>query len=136
MSRCISRVEKVAQKLYKGYPKVIQKLDENRRGAGPLHAAGHMEENMAENKKRVYYIGGKSYSPDDARRLCTAHRIMDTVTLYTTAKGAFFAVAESQVDGETVKLMDEAEARAFMDENAAGIDIDGYNTVFGEPEKG
>ena len=91
---------------------------------------------MGSKEKQRFYIGGRWYSPDNATPLCRYGGIFDTVTLYQSPHGAFFTVAESLADLPAVKVLTEREARAFMDEHAAGIDTENYNRIFGEPEQG
>lgn len=86
--------------------------------------------------KQVFYIGGKSYSPDTATRLCRYSGILETVTLYRSPRGAFFTVAESLTDAPMVEVLSEAEARSFMDAHTAGIDAAAYKRIFGTPEQG
>ena len=63
------------------------------------------------------------------------------MTLYQSPKGAFFTVRESTVDGlgidgAAAEVLSKSAARAFMDRHAAGIDIENYNRLLGEPKEG
>lgn len=95
----------------------------------------------SENQKRVYYVGGHSYSPDTSTPLCCDTGIFERVTLYKSPKGTFFTIRESnfddvKIDGAAVEVLSESAARSFMDEHAAEIIIDNYNRVFGKPVQG
>lgn len=98
---------------------------------------------MGKNKtqKRVYYLGGHSYSPDISTPLCCDTGIFERVTLYKSPKGTFFTIRESnfdnvKIDGAAVEVLSESAARSFMDEHAAEIIIENYNRVFGKPVQG
>lgn len=91
---------------------------------------------MEQSNKKVYYIGGRSYSPEDSILLCRASEIFATTSLYRTKKGAFFLIQESELEKPVVKLLDESAAKAFLDEHAAGIVVENYNVVFGTPKPG
>ena len=86
--------------------------------------------------RRRFYIGGRCYSTEKSTLLCSYEGVFEAAALYVTPKGAFFAVEESQFDGETVRVLSEATARSFMDEHAAGIITENYDRVFGEPDEG
>ncbi len=83
-----------------------------------------------------YYIGGRQYVPEKSTELCAYDGIMGKAALYRTAKGAFFLVDERGGDGVSVRVVDEQEAFAFMDENPSFVNTESYNAVFGEPEEG
>ena len=82
-----------------------------------------------------YYINGKQYVPEKSAMLSSAG-IMGKSTLYRTQKGAYFLVGESDTEGKWAKVITEEDAFAFMNENAAGINADTYDAVFGQPEEG
>lgn len=107
-------------------------------GEGMPQLEGVKEEggSMEAEKRRIYYIGGRSYSPDDATRLCVAAGIMETVTLYRTEKGAFFTVTEGADGSRTAAVLRRPEARDLMDAHPEGIDIANYDAVFGTPARG
>ena len=86
--------------------------------------------------EKLFYIGGLKYSTKQAVMLCKSSGILDTTTLYKTINGAFFTVCESLTGETKAAVIAEEEARAFMDVNASGIDIENYNAVFGVPEDG
>lgn len=96
---------------------------------------------MKDNEK--CYIGKKQYIPAESDALCTvscgdALDILEGVErsiLYRTQKGAYFLV-HSHESGTDVSVLDESGAFDFMDRNAAGIDTETYNRIFGEPERG
>ena len=73
-----------------------------------------------------YYINGKQYVPEKSAMLCSSAGIMGKSTLYRTQKGAYFLVG----------VITEDAAFSYMNENAAGINADNYDAVFGEPEEG
>lgn len=92
-------------------------------------------------QRRRFYVGGRWYSPDNATPLCRCTDIFERVTLYQTPKGTFFTFRESTVDGlgidgAAVEVLGKAAARSFMDEHAAGIIVENYNRIFGEPKEG
>lgn len=94
-------------------------------------------------KTERYYIGKKQYIPDESDILCTvsygdAWEILkntDQTTLYRTKKGAYFLVHNCE-NGTDVRVIDESTAFDFMDKNTAGIEIETYNRLLGEPERG
>ena len=90
-----------------------------------------------------FYINGKMYVPSESTILCdvqidSGYMSLEPTTrstLFMTQKGAFFLVSE--VKGYTeVKVLSREEALEFMDQNAAYIDTDLYDQVFGVPEEG
>lgn len=83
-----------------------------------------------------YYINGKQYVPEKSAMLCSSAGIMGKSTLYRTQKGAYFLVGESDTEGKWAKVITEDAAFSYMNENAAGINADNYDAVFGEPEEG
>lgn len=88
-----------------------------------------------------YYVGGRCYCPDVSTPLCCHKGIFEAVTLYQSPNGAFFTVRESTVDGlgidgAAVEVLSKTAARSFMDRHTAGIEIDNYNRLFGEPKQG
>ena len=83
-----------------------------------------------------YYIGGRQYVPEKSTELCAYDGITGKATLYRTPKGAFFLMDERGGDGVSVRVVDEQEAFAFMDENPSCVNTESYNAVFGEPEEG
>ena len=76
-----------------------------------------------------YYINGKQYVPEKSAMLCSSAGIMGK-------KGAYFLVGESDTEGKWAKVITEDAAFSYMNENAAGINADNYDAVFGEPEEG
>ena len=83
-----------------------------------------------------YYINGKQYVPEKSAMLCSGAGLMEKSTLYRTRKGAYFLVGESDIGGAFAKVITEDAAFSYMNENAAGINADNYDAVFGEPEEG
>lgn len=83
-----------------------------------------------------YYIGGKRYSTEESIELCTYDWMRETATLYQSPKGTLFVVEKSDCAETAVKILTESEAFEFMDAHPAGIIIENYNAVFGEPEPG
>lgn len=87
-----------------------------------------------------YYIGNRQYVPGESDRLCVYECEMlkplySRYVLYRTRKGSYFLV-QYGIDMETsVSLIDENAAFEFMDRHTAGIDIEIYNRVFGEPDR-
>ena len=82
------------------------------------------------------------YVPDESTILCdvqidAGYMSLEPTTrstLYMTKKGAFFLVAE--IKGYTeVKALSKEEALEFMNKNAAYIDTEVYNQIFGTPEE-
>ena len=88
-----------------------------------------------------YYVGGKCYSPDQSKTLCSVEGIFERVTLYQSQKGAFFKVRESivsglRLDGAAVEVLSEAEALSFIDQHCEGINKENYLLIFGDPLQG
>lgn len=89
-----------------------------------------------------YYIGGKQYIPEKSYLICSVldGNVFSTSgckykRLYRTMKGAYFLVISE--DGRSdVSVLDEADAYAFMDMNADGINTEIYDQIFGAPELG
>lgn len=90
--------------------------------------------------KQRFYISGKQYIPEDSDLLCavdgSTYTFVCSTKLYRTRLGAYFFVREGSETGIKVEVVDEKEAFAFMDSNAACIDVDVYDRVFGAPEPG
>lgn len=94
-------------------------------------------------KNERYYIGKKQYIPAESDALCIvscgdALDILEGAErsiLYRTQKGAYFLICTHE-NVTDVRVLSESEAFDFMDRNAAGIDTETYNRLFGEPERG
>lgn len=84
----------------------------------------------------LYYIGGKRYSPEESTVLCTYDWCGDSAALYQSPKGALFLVEKRDSMETAVKVLTKVDAFEFMDAHPAGIIIENYNAVFGEPESG
>lgn len=90
-----------------------------------------------------FYIGKKQYIPDESDALCTIFQgdpfdiltDLERKVLYRTKKGAYFLVTTKE-NSTNVCILNEKGAFDFMDKNATGIDIQIYNKIFGEPERG
>lgn len=91
---------------------------------------------MSAMGRERYYIGGLQYIPEESTVLWKYDGIIGTATLYRTEKGNYFKVEESEDGKKVPELLTEDRARELMDSYPVGIDLDNYDTIFGEPEKG
>ena len=55
--------------------------------------------------------------------------------IYATTKGTFYKVRNTERRKEA-RILSKEEAFSFLEENAAYIITDNYDSVFGEPERG
>lgn len=61
----------------------------------------------------------------------------DVHNLYITEKGAYFLeVKEEDITPKKVEVLTEKKAKEFMNKYAAEVDIEAYERIFGEAEKG
>ena len=78
---------------------------------------------MADSKKNVFFIGGYSYTVDKSTPLCRREDFFHSATLYQSPNGRFFVVEND-------------DAKTFMDEHPAGIFTENYIRIFGQPKQG
>ena len=91
---------------------------------------------MSEEK---YYISGYSYIPSEDTLLCEVknepYSQYESERLYMTEHGAFYVIRVS-CEHKEVRILTEREALRFMDQHAACILTENYDSVFGTPERG
>lgn len=86
---------------------------------------------------KEFIINGKLYSTKDSLLLCRqAGTFPGGVSVYYTAKGAFFTVNSQLMEKTEVKVINRQETLEILNENPAGIINENYIKVFGKVEKG
>lgn len=90
-----------------------------------------------------YIINGKKYDTEVSTKLCrhvsskSQWGVSDIHNLYITDKGTYFLeVLEEDVTPRKVEALTEKKAKEFMNKYAAGVDVEAYERIFGEAEKG
>ncbi len=90
-----------------------------------------------------YIINGKKYDTESSVKLCRhvsskgQWGVSHIYNLYVTEKRNFFLeVKVEDITPKKVKLLTEKETKEFMKKNAAGVDVEIYERIFGETEKG
>lgn len=90
------------------------------------------------------YLDGKFVCPDEDILLCNVEttdtatgifNLMHKVRIYATEKGMFYMIEEKDI-GRKVTAIDRDTALQYMSNNAAYIVTEGYDKIFGKPERG
>ena len=84
-----------------------------------------------------FIIGGKLYDPAKGLELCSEDNALETITLFRSAKGAFYTVTVDHTNTQTAaQVLTRQEALAFIDENPCNVIVENYAKAFGMPKEG